>query len=300
MVLSKIMTSKAEILHDFKTTLHPCGLENIKIDGNHIVACGCYELDEEQQHRNGGIVIYNYKNEALEEISSISVPSGVLDLRLTKEFVIAALASESLHFYSTNTNQGNVLVHSVTKPNEGLFLSLDTLISQDTQQLQSVVVSTQASSILRYQVTESEIVETVHIPNTHMMFSEPMPAWIVANDPFQEQILLSGGDDMKFRLWDLRDVSVAAHTNKTHTAGVTCAQWHPYQEHLFVTGSYDESFQIWDMRKMQQSLLRVETGKFHCTLMYCIPLFSLSFDLICQWAYFLPSFMNIRWWCMEN
>lgn len=256
------MAAVAQVVDSFTTHLHPCGLENIRCNDQHLVVCGCYELDEEQQHRKGGVEVFTVEKGRMVKRNDIDTPSGVLDLRLTQDFIITALASESLHFYSTNLEQGHPLLHHVSKADEGLFLSLDYFCQPESNKLDSVVVSTQSSSIIRYQFTDCGLQETLHITNAHTMFSEPMPAWIVANDPYNEHILLSGGDDCKFRLWDIREGTTTPTlvNSKAHTAGVTSCQWHPTLSHILVTGSYDESFHIWDMRQMKTSLLHVETG----------------------------------------
>jgi len=45
-----------------------------------------------------------------------------------------------------------------------------------------------------------------------------------------------------------------ATNKKSHTAGVTSAQWHPHTEHLLVTGSYDGVARLWDARMLTRCL----------------------------------------------
>ena len=47
-----------------------------------------------------------------------------------------------------------------------------------------------------------ELVNT--ISNGHVLHSANMPVWIVAYDIHSKSRLISGGDDCKYKLWDLR------------------------------------------------------------------------------------------------
>lgn len=270
------------VLNSFTTALHPCAIETLSLSGDEnlndtLVVCGCYELDESSQHRNGSIVFYRcqYDNDnqgndtftAREYASPITCPAGVLDLKVTRKFICTALASETLQLYSVDAvleNQPtiNEPIFHANKEGEGLYLSVDCLMSSDgdSQDPQKFAVSTQSGSIVVYDLTASGLVEEAHIPSAHVMFGENMPAWMVAWNHHSKNDLISGGDDCAFRLWDIRCCETPQLTNKKHTAGVTSAKFHETNTNLLLTGSYDESCMFWDIRSLRNPLATIETG----------------------------------------
>ena len=69
----------------------------------------------------------------------------------------------------------------------------------------SCSISTQNGSIYIYNMNPSAGLELVNtIPNGHVLHGANMPVWIVAYDIHSKSRLISGGDDCKFKLWDLR------------------------------------------------------------------------------------------------
>lgn len=81
--------------------------------------------------------------------------------------------------------------------------------------------------------------------------------WITCFSRHDENMALSGADDMKLKLWDLRTLPVPALTQthrEVHEAGVTSMCFSPTSPHLVATGSYDEQVRIWDMRAFDKPL----------------------------------------------
>ena len=124
---------------------------------------------------------------------------------------------------------------------------------------------------LIYSLTSSDLQLTSSILNAHQLNNEKIPAWIVSSSPYNDSLLLSGGDDCSLKLWDLRLNNTSStsstsppipifKTSKHYTAGVTSAQWHPYQEEIFAVGSYDNTFKIWDIRQLRNPLSEIETN----------------------------------------
>lgn len=84
-----------------------------------------------------------------------------------------------------------------------------------------------------------------------------LEAWTVTIDVHASAPLLhSGGDDAKWKGWDLRSGSTA-FTNSHHAAGVCSIQPHPRNSALIATGSYDKQCALWDRRRLQRPLLSV-------------------------------------------
>ncbi|KAK7058965.1 hypothetical protein VNI00_001589 [Paramarasmius palmivorus] len=85
--------------------------------------------------------------------------------------------------------------------------------------------------------------------------------WIAAWDYWNPNVVLSGGDDLRLKAWDVREEpSMPIFTNKRFDAGVTTIQSHPYVEHLFAVGSYDSRVRLIDIRNPQKPLVETDVG----------------------------------------
>jgi diphthamide biosynthesis protein 7 len=263
-------------------TRHACTIEkfpkNENVDNNGTYfACGTYELDESSKERAGSIVVVKYNKEKLCVTSEVTTGSGVLDMKFCSNCLGAVLSDGSLDIFNFEHQDNDVQLQrtlSVNKEDEGLFLSLDfqdrfsdaTVLSLGSK----IAVSTQTGSVIVYRYNESSLDEDLHISTAHSLFGEAMPAWIVAFDPHDRHTLLSGGDDCKFRLWDMRASDTPTSLNKQHTAGVTSAQWHPTDSNRFVTGSYDEHLMVWDRRQLSRPLTDIHTGELIIVVLHNI------------------------------
>lgn len=91
--------------------------------------------------------------------------------------------------------------------------------------------------------------------------SHSLEAWTVTWDPHQLGLLHSGGDDARWKAWDLR-ADAPVFSCPYHQAGVCSIQPHPHDEHCIATGSYDREVARWDRRQLRQPLstLRISSG----------------------------------------
>ncbi|CAK9007565.1 Diphthine methyltransferase (Diphthamide biosynthesis protein 7) (DPH7) (WD repeat-containing protein 85) [Durusdinium trenchii] len=84
----------------------------------------------------------------------------------------------------------------------------------------------------------------------------PAETWITAFDCWDAQVLVSGADDAKLKVWDLRIGTAAPlQTNRVHEAGVCSVQFSTLKQHVFATGSYDQQVRVWDRRKLKEPTL---------------------------------------------
>lgn len=258
-----------------ETRLHACSIEcigDMELDKK-LFACGMYELDENNIERAGEVVLYDGNTGQILNVTPCT--SGVLDIKATNQFLSVALSGGTLEVYSVET--GNDFMQpallrtsTISDCTQGLFLSVDWnsalssvgLMPSTCERDRSVVVSTQESSVILYQLGPTGFIETHRITKAHCLRGEIVPTWIVAFDKHSQQRIITGGDDNMLKLWDLRcGVSSPASVIKHHTAGVTSAQWHPVAEHIFAAGSYDESLCVWDDRSLRVPLLDLHTGE---------------------------------------
>jgi len=85
--------------------------------------------------------------------------------------------------------------------------------------------------------------------------------WCAAWDYWDTNIVYSGGDDLQFKVWDIRQgFELPIITNKRFDAGVTCIQSHPNIEHLIAVGSYDATVRLFDTRKPLKPLAQADVG----------------------------------------
>lgn len=248
-----------------KTRLFPCVIERLR---QNAVICACYELDEATNTREGELLVLEVDSEQSVSVEqSLKIDAGVLDCKILDNVVYASLSTERLCCYSISTDDNSTLsiAQCISKEGEGLFLSVSVVPITDVPSSSRVraAVSTQQGSIIVYETADSgELHEIYYSHAAHKLAGEAIPAWIVALNNHNPNIMVSGGDDCKFCLWDCRISGDSARlaTKTFHDAGVTSAQWHPDRENIFVLGSYDESVSVWDSRNIKQPILHHSTG----------------------------------------
>jgi diphthamide biosynthesis protein 7 len=245
------------------TTHHPCSIETAPFrltsdsgDAS-FFACGLYELDEGSGKRFGAVSLYNQNGK---EISSLELQSGVLDMKWSDHQLAIALSDATLNLveYQQDDDLSSLVPKtSIREETYGLFLSLDWNNSLNFSNSPRIAVSTQLGGLQTYSVNPSGLQPDVHFPDAHMMDGQVMPTWITAFNPHSQSTIISGGDDMKLKLWDLRLGAAGPTTtvSKEHEAGVTAADWHPSLPNVFATGSYDENIRIWDDRALRRPVI---------------------------------------------
>lgn len=71
---------------------------------------------------------------------------------------------------------------------------------------------------------------------------------VLSWNPTVGQLLLTGGDDGTFKVWDIRATSRGALANfKWHRGPITSVDWHPTDEAVLAVSSEDDTTSIWDM-----------------------------------------------------
>ena len=276
----------AMILNELAVSSHPCSITSIHVNECGGFICGSYQLIEgdlqSDSYRTGSLDYYSYHGQILSRKASYECDSGVLDVKCSKQsrIIMAAMSDSSLEVFKLDGNEDHFefsLHANVRKSDEGLFLSLscDDRNDENTAISSNVAVSTQASSVILYDLCSDGLKEKACQRDAHRMFGSAVPAWVVATDIHESNSrLLSGGDDCQFKLWDSRCLGSGSPqlVNRIHTAGVTSLEWHPRDSNLFASGSYDEQCYVWDIRSFKTPLTNISTGKglFYFILPYLI------------------------------
>jgi diphthamide biosynthesis protein 7 len=84
--------------------------------------------------------------------------------------------------------------------------------------------------------------------DAHSLFTNPSEVWSVGFVGEDGHSVMSGGDDMAIKLWDIRSTTRPMQVLKHFDAGATVIAPHPRQPNLVACGSYDETICLYDIR----------------------------------------------------
>ena len=242
------------------------GILDMKISGELVATAqslhslSLHKIHEVYLGHNGEDVSGNHASLSVDEVASVSSADEGLFLSLDWDL------GYSLHAMPSHLDEcSDGVSHDYQEPGQVRRCA----INETGSRCANIAVSTQEGSILVYQLSDDkEFSEVFSVREAHKMTGVAMPVWIVCFDPHSKNTIVTGGDDCVMKLWDIRQGSAPTHSNKTHNAGVTSAQWHPVIEHTFITGSYDEYVRVWDQRALRSPVAETHAGAMtclHCT-----------------------------------
>lgn len=229
-----------------------------------ILACGTYQLTEEQQNdarvRKGRLYIYKvdpYGSKPLERLQTIETPA-ILDMKWNHALVddrqVLGVVDSigGLKLYGlTSENVLEEYEHiQVVEDHSILNLSLDwaSRVYRDVAHSCSLAISHSNGRLSLLRANESAwLIE-------RQWLAHDLEAWIVGYNYWDTNVIYSGADDCIFKGWDARSGQNIFTNRRQYTMGVTAIQSSPHQEHVLATGSYDEHIHIWDTRSMTRPL----------------------------------------------
>jgi WD40 repeat protein len=279
------------VVCDIATEVHPCCIEYLPPNfGGYsalsvhpsdadeeparLFVCGEYELQEELQRRVGYLKVYDSRDGSV--LTSVECNSGILDMKVIGDHMGVVMSTGRLSLFGL-ADGALMEQDSVGRDEEGFFLSLSAskrVGEDDGEHDRKVAVSTEKSSLIIFDKKSTGLQESTAISNAHILCGESVPAWMVLFNPYDSNMLLSGGDDNIARRWDIRvdNSTMASATGilRIHDCGVTSACWSPTSEHEFAVGSYDATMSIWDARMLKKPTRREDTGwrianRFQCS-----------------------------------
>lgn len=213
-----------------------------------------------------------------EPIQYLKTGSGILDGKWFQDSQLLYRKDRSSYLYATACASGSIEIYSLdhhgdenirtkslqlvgssdSEASDGLALSLDWDKCKQEGDVTRIVSSYSDGSLAIHNVQPVEnqlVLEESHRWDAHTLFGCPSEVWttcFATNKHYNtyKDVIISGGDDCKMKVWDIRCYSKPMHIkgDREFDAGVTAVTYHPTQEHIFGVGSYDENVRIWDMR----------------------------------------------------
>jgi len=222
----------------------------------------------------------------------VQMESGVLDGKWRRRqckpaMYVSACASGRMHLHSLEKNNSQQswnlshLTSSDKSDGNALCLSLawndfintatndDTNIKSEDQIVSSYSNGTVAlhkvATTTKTNDDESQDVVSIEETqrwNAHTMFGCPSEVWTCSFLRGNENVVLSGADDVTLKVWDVRQTQRHIHKigESEFEAGVTAISSHPSIDNMFAVGSYDEYVRIYDYRKMDQPMSKIHVG----------------------------------------
>ncbi|XP_029641959.1 diphthine methyltransferase [Octopus sinensis] len=226
------------------------------------------QQDEENSNVNcrvGRLYVYQLKSKDSQELLSIDEElnhSGILDIKWFhsdlnghSSFALVDAEGQLCLYRLEGEDQKHVSLTSSEELDSNVIgLSLDWSIPQQTRD-PSIIASSSDGKISLWQVTNTGL------KNIIRWKAHDFEAWISAFDYWDENLAYTGGDDCRFKGWDLRSSqSKPVFTSKIHSMGVCSIQSNPKLPHILATGSYDEQLMLWDTRSMKAPLRSKSLG----------------------------------------
>jgi len=189
--------------------------------------------------------------------------NGILDMKWSSsgKLLFTANSNGSISVFLYGTNRDVTFQSNILYDNSLICTAVDTI----DDHISGSLVASFTSGMLAVVDINSNVVCSHW--NGH-----DFDAWIAAKDAWNSNIVYSGGDDCKLKVWDLRISGNPVHISKAHSMGVCSIQSSKLKEYTFLSGSYDEHVLVWDTRNRRTPLSDIETGggvwrlKWHPTI----------------------------------
>jgi len=246
-----------------------------------VLACASYQLDKTTRTRIGELRLYRFSNEGNQDgehcpeknlgtehlglIKSVD-SAGIFDIKFSSlqenraRLLASATASGHCDIYPFSGSESipgdpiklNLLEN---EQDEAYCLSVDWNDRKNSQNALKVAVSLSNGYISVLEIRDGADAEVVNsfFAHEYPYLDAGAEAWITSFDCWNPNVLYSGADDSKLKVWDLNaGIQKPVLVNSTsHSAGVCSMQTSVHEEHLLVTGSYDNCIRLWDKRNLR-------------------------------------------------
>ncbi|KRT84224.1 WD40 domain-containing protein, partial [Oryctes borbonicus] len=265
-MMNRLTTSKTiKTLHYFGTEYCADSVEWCPHEPHqNILVCANYYLlpdnTVDKQERIGRILLFRISSvgslELIQSIKTVGILDqkwchnkinghsilGVVNAKNTIE-VYKLVCDDNKNWKLEILSQYEIIEEENTS--ETLILSLDWSTGKYESETPEIICSDSKGNIHRLKLQN----ENLELCNT--WHAHEYEAWIAAFYYWNSNIVLTGGDDSKFLLFDTRVGTSPTNKNLHHEAGVTSIHSNAKTENVVVTGSYDTYLRLWDIRKIR-------------------------------------------------
>lgn len=237
-------------------------IDDTNAESNELTAGLVTEAPPKQ--RLGRLYLHRIVTDKTELVEQINMPA-ILDMKWSRHRVFGKIvlaivnaSGEMLLYYLNEEVEQLKLKYWCKYTLEGdktLALSLDWSNTVHNCPTPSIIISDSMGMITVLSVGNGSLEQQKSFA------AHNFEAWIAAFNYWDTNLVYSGGDDCKFRGFDIRsDSAIPTFTSKVHDAGVTSLQTNMFRENQLVSGSYDEKVRVWDCRSMRQPLKCASVG----------------------------------------
>ena len=231
-------------------------LNNKKID---LLSAG-YHLDKQTQNKTGGIFFFqidsNNKFNALTE-ENIILDYGILDIKFSKKnnsYIFTANSDYSYTIFDLMKNTKNkIYLYTPEEKDEKIKITNDILEMDNSEQ--KIFLGTNDGNLFIHDLNNQKNISTIKSAHDYGI-------WSIKLLEDNENVFLTGGEDAKIKLWDIRIQNKESKVNdKLYQSSINYIDTLKcdLSKNILITGSYDEKIIFFDIRNFPKELKSVKT-----------------------------------------
>ena len=217
-----------------------------------------YHLDKDTQNKSGGIFFFNIdQNHKLIPLNkeNIFLDYGILDIKFSKNNLIFTANSDYSYtiFDLINNTQRKIYLYNQEEKEQKNKITND-IIEMDNYE-QKIFFGTNDGNIYIHDLNKQKNILTINKAHEYGIWSIKL----LNND----NIILTGGEDAKIKLWDIRIKSNKENkvNDKSYQSSINYIDLLKFDlsKNTLITGSYDEKIIFFDIRYFPRELKSIKT-----------------------------------------
>ena len=217
-----------------------------------------YHLDKDTQNKSGGIFFFNIdQNHKLIPLNkeNIFLDYGILDIKFSKNNLIFTANSDYSYtiFDLINNTQRKIYLYNQEEQEQKNKITND-IIEMDNYE-QKIFFGTNDGNIYIHDLNKQKNILTINKAHEYGIWSIKL----LNND----NIILTGGEDAKIKLWDIRIKSNKENkvNDKSYQSSINYIDLLKFDlsKNTLITGSYDEKIIFFDIRYFPRELKSIKT-----------------------------------------